>query len=77
MQIEVGGEKKWLYAGIDIESQLLRKVDICNRIGTDPAAALLHLLTEKHDVADAEFLADAGDYLSPCLPRVELSSQLR
>jgi len=37
-QIEVGGEKKWLYAAVDIDSKLLLEVDIYSRRGTDPAA---------------------------------------
>jgi putative transposase len=45
------------------------------RRGTDPAAAFLHRLTEKHDVADTEFLVDAADYLT-ALARRELSGQL-
>ena len=37
--------------------------------------AFLHRLTEKHDVAEAEFLVDAGGYLT-ALARHELSGQL-
>jgi len=54
---------------------LLLEVDVFSRRGTDPAAAFLHRLTEKHDVADAEFLVDAGGYLT-ALARRELSGQL-
>ncbi|TYL36074.1 IS6 family transposase [Natronococcus pandeyae] len=74
-QIEVDGEKRWLYAAIDTESKLLLEIDVFGRRGTDPAAAFLHRLTEKHDVADAEFLVDAGGYLT-ALARRELSGQL-
>ena len=79
-QIKVNGEKKWLYRAIDTESKLLLEVDVLSRRGTDPAAAFLHRLTEKYDVADTEFLVDAGGYLitlsalferSPRLPRLE------
>jgi transposase-like protein len=42
----------------------------------DPRAAFLHRLTEKHDVADAEFLVDAGGYLT-ALFRQELSGRLK
>ncbi|SDF73304.1 DDE domain-containing protein, partial [Halorientalis regularis] len=38
-------------------------------------AAFLHRLIEKHDVADTEFLVDAGGYLT-ALARHELSGQL-
>ena len=34
------------------------------RRGTDPAAAFLHRLTEKHDVSEAEFLVNAAGYLT-------------
>jgi len=74
-QIEVDGEKKWLYAAIDIESKLLLEIDVFSRRGTDPAAAFLHRLTEKHDIADTEFLVDAAGYLT-ALARRELSGQL-
>jgi len=43
-----------------------------SRRGSNPAAAFLHRLTEKHDVFDAEFLIDAGGYLI-ALARQELS----
>ena len=74
-QIEVDGETKWLYAAIDTDSKLLLEVDVYSRRGTDPAAAFLHRLTEKHDVADTEFLVDAGGYLT-ALARHDLSGHL-
>ncbi len=74
-QIEVDGEKKWLYAAIDTESKLLLEIDIYSRRGTDPAAAFLHRLTEKHDLGESEFLVDAGGYLT-ALARHDLSGQL-
>jgi transposase-like protein len=74
-QIEVDGEKRWLYAAIDTESKLLLEIDVYSRRGTDPAAAFLHRLTEKHDVSETEFLVDAGGYLT-ALFRHELSGQL-
>jgi len=73
-QIEVDGEKKWLYA-IDTESKLLLEVDVFSRPGTDPAAAFLHRLPEKHDIGDIVFLVDTGGYLT-ALARHELSGQL-
>lgn len=74
-QIEVDGEAKWLYAAIDTDSKLLLDIEVFSRRGTDPAAAFLHRLTEKHDVSDAEFLVDAGGYLT-ALARRELSGKL-
>jgi len=35
-QIEVDGEKKWLYAAVDVDSKLLLEVDVYSRRGTDP-----------------------------------------
>jgi transposase-like protein len=63
-QIEVDGEKKWLYAAIDTDSKLLLGIGVYSRRGTDPAAAFSHRLTEKHDVAGAESLVDGGRYLT-------------
>ncbi|EMA13321.1 transposase [Haloarcula amylolytica JCM 13557] len=74
-QIEIDGEKKWLYAAVDTESKLLLEVDVFSRRGTDPAAAFLHRLTQKHDVADTEFLVDAGGYLT-ALSQNDLSGRL-
>jgi transposase-like protein len=71
----VDGEEKWLYAAIDTESKLLLEVDVFSRRGTDPAAAFLHRLTEKHDIANTEFLVDAGGYLT-ALARHDLSGHL-
>lgn len=67
--------RKWLYAAIDTGSRLLLKIDVFSRRGTDPVAAFLHRLTEKHDVADAEFFVDAAGYLTALACR-ELSGQL-
>jgi len=74
-QIEVDGKKKLLYAAIDTDSNLLLEVNLYSRRRTDPAAAFLHRLTEKHNVADTEFLIDAGGYLTS-LARHELSGRL-
>ena len=74
-QIEVDGERKWLYAAIDTESKFLLEIDVYSRRGTDPAAAFLHRLTEKHDVSDTQFLVDGGGYLT-ALFRHDLSGQL-
>lgn len=74
-QIEVDGQKKWLYAAIDTDSKLLLEVDVFSRRGTDPAAAFLYRLTEKHDIAETEFLVNAGGYLT-ALARHGLSGHL-
>ena len=74
-QIEVAGEKKWLFAAIDLDSKLVLEVDVYSRRGTDPAAAFLHRLTKKHDVSKTEFLVDGGGYLT-ALARQKLSGHL-
>ncbi|WP_276272933.1 IS6 family transposase [Haloarcula litorea] len=74
-QIEIDGEKHWLFAAIDTNSKLLLDVDVYSRRGTDPAAAFLHRLTEKHDVDETVFLVDAGGYLT-ALSRHDLSGWL-
>ena len=53
-QIEVAGEKQWLYAAIDIESNLLLEVDVYSSRGVGPAAALLTRPIEKYEVSDTE-----------------------
>ncbi len=73
-QIEVNGEKKWLYAAIDTDSKLLLEIDVYSRRGTDPAAAFLYRLTENHDVSDTEFFVDSAGYLT-ALFRHDLSGQ--
>jgi transposase-like protein len=64
-----------MYAAIDLDSRLLLDVAVFGRRGTDPAAAFLHGLTEKYDLAEAEFLADGAGYLI-ALSRLGLSGQL-
>jgi putative transposase len=51
------------------------KIDVFGRRWTDPTAAFLHRLTEKHDVSDIEFLTDAGGYLT-ALARLDLHGVL-
>ena len=46
-----------------------------SRRGTDPAAAVLHQLTQKHGGDNLVFLVDTGGYLT-ALSRHDLSSQL-
>jgi transposase-like protein len=56
-------------------SKLPLKIDVYSRCGTDPAAAFIDRLTEKHDISDAEFLIDVGGYLTAPF-RHDLSGQL-
>ncbi|ELY72930.1 transposase [Natrinema pellirubrum DSM 15624] len=41
---------------------MILDVALFGRHGTDPAAAFLHRLTEKHDLSEAEFLVDQFGY---------------
>jgi putative transposase len=60
--VKIDGEQSWLYAAIDLETKLLLDVALFGRRGTDPAAAFLHGLTEKHDLSEAVFLVDGFGY---------------
>ncbi len=51
-----------MYAAIDIETTLILDVASFGRHGTEPAAAFLHRLREKHDLSEAEFLVDQFGY---------------
>ena len=51
-----------MYAAIDIGTKRLLHVVVFARHGTDPAAAFLHDVTEKHDCSDTVFIADAFGY---------------
>jgi putative transposase len=73
--VKINGEQSWLYAAIDLETKLLLDVALFGRRGTDPAAAFLHGLTEKHDLSKAVFLVDGFGYLT-ALSRLGLSGQL-
>jgi len=44
--------KEVLYAGADTDSKLPLDINVVSRRGTGPAAAFLHWLTQKHDVAE-------------------------
>ncbi len=73
--IRVNGQWRWLYAAIEAESKLVLDADVFSWRGTDPAAAFLHRLTEKHDLSEAEFLVDGFGYLT-ALIRHDVSGQL-
>jgi putative transposase len=53
-----------LYAAIDIDTKLIFDVSLFGRHGTDPVAAFLSGLREKHDVSNATFLVDQFGYLT-------------
>ncbi|WP_396613917.1 IS6 family transposase (plasmid) [Haloferax sp. S1W] len=73
--VTITGEWSWLYAAIDIETKLILDVELFGRHGTDPAAAFLHRLSEKHDLSDAVFLVDGYGYQTS-LSRLGVSGRL-
>ncbi len=73
--VKINGEWKWVYAAIDVETKLLLDIALFARHGTDPAAAFLHGVAEKHDVSEAVFLVDGFGY-STALSRLGLSGRL-
>ncbi|QCS41701.1 IS6 family transposase [Natrinema versiforme] len=73
--VKINGEWSWLYAAIDIETKLILDVALFSRHGTDPAAAFLQKLREKHDLSKAEFLVDQFGYRT-ALSRVGLSGRV-
>jgi len=60
--VKINGELCWLYAAIDLESKLILDAELFGRHGTDPAAAFLHRLAEKHDLSETVFLVDGFGY---------------
>jgi putative transposase len=60
--VKINSERSCIYAALDIETKLIPDVALFGRHGTDPAAAFLHGLREKHDVSNAEFLVDQFSY---------------
>ena len=73
--VRINGELSWVYAAIDLETKVLLDVALFGRRGTEPAAAFLHGLTQKHDCSQAVFLVDGFGYLT-ALSRLGLSGQL-
>jgi putative transposase len=72
--VKINGDWPWVYAAIDLGSRLILDVSVFGRRGTDPAAAFLHRITEKHDLDDTVFLVDGYGYLT-ALSRLGLSGQ--
>jgi len=72
--VKINGEWSWLYTTIDLDTKLILGVDLFGRHGTDPAAAFLHGLSEKHDVSEAVFLVDGFGYQT-ALARLGLSGR--
>jgi transposase-like protein len=73
--IKINGEWSWLYAAIDLDTKLILDVQLFGRHGTDPTAAFLHGLREKHDLSDAVFLVDQFGYRT-AVARLGLNGQV-
>jgi len=63
-----------VYAAIDLDSKLILDAELFGRHGTDPVAAFLHRLTEKHDLSETVFLVDGFGY-ETALARLGLSGR--
>ena len=73
-QIGVDGEEKWLYAAIDPDRSRCWSSTSTAAAGPTPRRRSC-IAPEKHDVSNAEFLVDAGGYLTALFRHV-LSGQL-
>lgn len=72
--VRINSELSCLYSTIDIEIKMILDVALFSRHGTDPAAAFLQKIREKHDFTRPEFLVDQFGYRT-ALSRVGLSGQ--
>lgn len=73
--VRVNGELSWVYAAIDLDTKVLLDIAVFGRRGTNPTAAFLQKLTEKHDCSQATFLVDGYGYLT-ALSRLDVSGRL-
>jgi putative transposase len=73
--VRINGEWSWVYTAIDLDTKVLFDAAVFGRRGTDPAAAFLYNLTQKHDYSQAVFLVDGFGYLT-AFSRVGLSGRL-
>jgi putative transposase len=73
--VRINGEWSWVYTAIDLDTKVLFDAAVFGRRGTDPAAAFLYNLTQKHDCSQAVFLVDGFGYLT-AFSRVGLSGRL-
>ncbi len=72
--VKINGGWSWLYTAIDLDTKLILGVGLFGRYVTDPAAAFLHGLLEKHELSEAVFLVDGFGYQT-ALARLGLSSR--
>ena len=72
--VRINGEWSWVYDAIILETKVLLDATVFGRRGTDPAAAFLHGLTQKHDCSQTMLLVDGFGYLTALL-RLGLSGR--
>jgi putative transposase len=73
--VKINDEWPWLYAAIDTETKLILDITLFGSYRTDPAAAFLHRLDEKHNLSEAESLVGQFGYRT-ALARLGLSGQV-
>ncbi len=73
--VKINGEWSWLYAAIGLDTKLILDAQLFGRHGTDPAAAFLHGLREKHDLSEPVFLVNQFGYRT-ALARLGLSGRV-
>jgi putative transposase len=73
--VKINGEWSRLYAAIDLDTKVILDVALFGRHDTDPAAAFLSGLDEKHHLSDTVFLVDRFGYRT-ALSRLGLSGQV-
>jgi putative transposase len=73
--VKINGEWSWLYAAINLDTKVILDVALFGRHGTDPAAAFLSGLAEKHDLSDTTFLVDQFGYRT-ALARLGLNGRV-
>ena len=56
--VKINGELCWVCAAIDLDSKLILDAELFGRHGTDPAAAFLHRLAEKHNLSTSQSVLD-------------------
>lgn len=64
-----------MYTAIDLDINLIPNVALFGRQSTDPTAAFLHGLHEKHDLPDTECLIGSDKYLIVLSIEIEQSPQ--
>ncbi len=73
--VKINGKWSWLYAAIDLDTKLILDAQLFGHHGTDPAAAFLYGLREKHDLSEAVFLVDQFGYRT-ALDRLGLNGRV-